>query len=331
MRQRKVAILMATYNGARFLSQQLDSLLSQTYDNWFLLVHDDGSEDETVDILKSYRDRYSDQIFLIEDNLTFGNAKDNFSYLMKTALEMENSFEYFFFCDQDDVWVDNKIELFLERFAELEKRYVSCPILLHSDLMIVDSSLDVISKSMWQYQKLNPECKTLNYLLVQNNITGCACAVNRMLLELAYPIPVRAIMHDWWLALVASAFGRVDFMNEPTVLYRQHGLNDTGAKRIDIGYAIQKVTRRRELINSIIKTMLQARDFLQVYDHKLDQKNKEMVKSYMYLPYLSYAKKLFAVFKYRFFKQNFLRNLGFLWYLRYVKEDIYDICDYSHL
>ncbi|OMH40842.1 hypothetical protein BLW93_03285 [Desulfurobacterium indicum] len=316
---------MATYNGERFLAQQLNSIISQTYKNWVLLVHDDGSEDGTVDILKEYSIKYPERIIFLNDGLKFGNAKDNFSHLIGIALE--RNFEYFFFCDQDDVWIENKIEIFLQRFKGIESSRKDLSILLHSDLKVVDSNLDVISDSMWRYQKLNPECKTLNYLLVQNNVTGCACAVNRALLEKAHPIGRKAIMHDWWLSLVASAFGVVDFISKPTVLYRQHEKNDTGAKNVDVRYAIRKFMRKDDLVKSIAKTVLQAQNFLSTFEQCLKPEQKDMLRAYVQIPYVSYVRKLLTVFRFKLFKQNFLRNLGFLWYLRYVKEDFYDICD----
>ncbi|WP_022846901.1 glycosyltransferase family 2 protein [Desulfurobacterium sp. TC5-1] len=329
MEERTVAILMATYNGEQFLAQQLNSILTQTYKNWVLLVHDDGSEDGTVDILEEYSIKYPEKVIFINDGLKLGNAKDNFSHLIGIALEKD--FEYFFFCDQDDIWIENKIEIFLQKFKQIENLREDLPILLHSDLRVVDSNLDVISDSMWRYQKLNPECKTLNYLLVQNNVTGCACAVNRALLKKAYPIGGKAIMHDWWLALVASAFGVVDFISKPTVLYRQHGKNDTGAKNVDVKYAVKKCTRKDDLVKSITKTILQAQNFLSTYEDCLKPEQRDMLRAYVQIPYVSYIGKLLTIFRFKLFKQNFLRNLGFLWYLRYVREDLYDICNNSNI
>jgi hypothetical protein len=105
------------------------------------------------------------------------------------------------------------------------------PVLVHTDLVVVDAELELLDGSFWNYQGIHPELNRLNRLLMQNTVTGCTAMINGPLREMGSPVPSEAIMHDWWLALVSSAFGRIVPVREATVLYRQHGRNETGARR----------------------------------------------------------------------------------------------------
>src|SRR5690606_39057310 len=134
------------------------------------------------------------------------------------------------FSDADDCWFPDKISLTLDlmRVVEKDEGGARTPTLVHTDLAVVDRDLRPIADSLWQYQGVNPDLTSLNRLLIQNCVTGCTVMVNRPLRELASPIPPGVVMHDWWMALVASSFGRIARIARPTLLYRQHGRNDTG-------------------------------------------------------------------------------------------------------
>ena len=145
----KIYILLSTYNGEKYLKEQLDSLFSQSYKDFKLIVRDDGSNDKTLDILKKYD---------IELLPSFGNlgVKKSFEKLLKYASE-NNEAKYFMFCDQDDVWKSDKIEKTLKKMQELENLYGNnMPLLIHTDLEVVNENLKTINHSMWQYEKINP-------------------------------------------------------------------------------------------------------------------------------------------------------------------------------
>ncbi len=118
------------------------------------------------------------------------------------------------------------------------------PILAHTDLVVVDENLQAIAPSFWSYSNLNPYCGSrLNRLLIQNVVTGSATMVNGALARLASPIPQEAVLHDWWLALIASALGRIEAIPERTVLYRQHGRNCLGATSYGWRYVMHRAGR----------------------------------------------------------------------------------------
>lgn len=238
----KLAILLSTYNGSKFLEEQLDSLLGQTNTNFIIVVRDDGSADNSLEILKGFAIGHPDRFHLVDNAATepsnSGNnlgACGSFSLLMdyvlqhKTELGLEQA--YMMFCDQDDVWVEDKIErelqCMLETEAPLEQ---NTPVLVHSDLAVVSESKELIATSFTRYQGLETERNSFCNLVISNLVTGCTALVNEAAARKALPIPEGAIMHDWWLGLVAAGFGQIVFIDSPLVHYRQHGSNTIGAK-----------------------------------------------------------------------------------------------------
>ena len=238
---KRIYILLATYNGEDYLNEQIDSLLKQTYKDWILWVHDDNSIDKTVNILKEYRQQYAEKIKLLDDNIFTGGAKENFTYLLNN---IDKNYDYIMFCDQDDVWLEDRIEIFLNKMKEVEGDDPLKPVLIHTDLKVVDTSLNLISDSFFKYQKINPEwSKEFEVSLVQNSVTGCAMMINKQAKEVSLPIGRNAIMHDWWILLkVLQRNGIVEYLKDTTILYRQHSLNDVGAKGFSWISLIKKVT-----------------------------------------------------------------------------------------
>jgi rhamnosyltransferase len=227
MNEPPVCILLATYNGAQFIDEQVESIRAQTFANWKLLVCDDGSIDGTQAKLSHLASQDARIEILPLSGTPSGGAKNNFNRLLVASLDTASNL--FFLCDQDDVWRTDKLE-------RQKKYFPQCgcedkPLLVHSDLEVVDQNMQSIADSMVTYMSLNVNTTLpLNYLLSRNFVTGCGTAINRQLLISALPIPKDAIMHDWWLALVASCEGSLKFIDEPLVRYRQHGANTIGAR-----------------------------------------------------------------------------------------------------
>ena len=222
-------ILLGTYNGERFLDNQIRSVQNQTFQNWQMYIRDDGSVDRTTTILNKYK-AIDDRIHIVIDNKGNLGTLGNYNELCIVA-NNENA-DIVFFCDQDDLWLPHKIEFLIEAIEAAENKYgKNCPILVHSDLVVVDSNLKLISNSFLSYKHIgNFPIAPLNVLLAQNNISGCAIAFNRALLDFATPIPMSSLVHDWWFSLCAAACGQIIFINKPTTLYRLHSNNTIGVK-----------------------------------------------------------------------------------------------------
>lgn len=240
-----IAILLGVYNGSKYLSEQLDSLISQTNKEWTLYIRDDSSTDNSCEIISRYCQQNANFISIEDDK---GNLKsrDNFFQL----LDYVDS-DYYMFCDQDDVWLPQKVELTFTKMQFIEKQNFGKRIVVFTDLKVVDVNLNIISSSFWHYSRIDPEIiKTFNYLSVCNVMTGCTMMINKEAYKVSLPVLPEVIMHDCWIALktVASG-GMIDFIKEPTILYRQHDSNVIGATEIYNGYFIHKL----KTIPSILK------------------------------------------------------------------------------
>ena len=233
----KIAILLSTYNGTKYLEEQLDSILNQTYSNYVIVARDDGSYDDTIQLLNKYAKKFTDKFHLLEQDLLNLGASDSFSYLIEYVLENKQSLglesAYMMFCDQDDIWSLEKIHKQIDEMLKVEKQQTGTkpiPVLIHSNLRVVSEEKSLIAESFVHYQGLEIERNRFTNLVISNVVTGCTAFINEALARKAVPVSKEAIMHDWWLSLVASAFGKLVFIDAPLVSYRQHDTNAIGAK-----------------------------------------------------------------------------------------------------
>ena len=233
----KIVILLSTFNGADYLAEQLDSLLGQTYSNFVIIIRDDGSKDCTEEIINRYVKKYQGRISKFLGNETNVGPSASFFLLIQYIMREKNSYGlsrvYMMLCDQDDIWIENKLEVQMAKMLCAEQKTPGLPILIHSDLNVVSEEKVVIAKSFISYQGLEIERNKFTNIVLSNLVTGCTTLFNEELARQALPIPNKAIMHDWWLALTAAAFGKIIYLNMPLVKYRQHANNTIGAKEFD--------------------------------------------------------------------------------------------------
>lgn len=219
---KRVAILMSTYNGEKYLTEQIESIVNQSFPNWVLYIRDDGSTDKTTEIIKKFTRKYSNIIFFNEDNIKNVGIVKSFIYLLENV-----SADYYMFSDQDDVWLKNKVQ----DSVELANRNNTTPLCIFSDLEIVTQDLHPVRRmngsNVWT---------SFTKLLFTNCVTGCTMLFNDKLKrlikfsELDFDL---IYMHDWWIGLLAALFGKVIYLNEATILYRQHGDNVVGGTEKD--------------------------------------------------------------------------------------------------
>ena len=227
-------ILLATYNGAGYLQEQLDSIVGQTYPHWLLFVKDDGSTDGTVDILHRYHERYPEKVLFLGRSAHNQGPARMYSSLIQYVLEREQELQLkdycIAFCDQDDIWHSDKLRLTVDCLQAQRSDGALPPLLIHSELSVVDEHGNTIAPRFSAYQGVMPERNDFIPLLVHNVVTGCTAVITPPLARACTPIPSTAYMHDWWFALVASLIGRILYIDEPLVAYRQHGGNTLGAR-----------------------------------------------------------------------------------------------------
>lgn len=303
-----VTIALASYNGEKYIKEQLDSLLNQnTGCDFRIVVQDDCSADSTFDILQRYEERYPQKIYVRQNDKPTGSAQGNFFKLLR---EIDD--DYVLLCDQDDVWLEDKIQLTYERMKQLEMEYGrEIPLLVFSDVIVTDESLNIISESMAAYQKTAPRHNRLNNYLVQNNIIGCTVMINRELLKYLKFEPEVCMMHDWWLGLLASAFGQIAYLEKPLLKYRQHGDNQMGARAAnDASQYIERLSKSKEVRSNYDRMFKQAEIFLMKYREELSEKQIKLLEAFVSLNGASRIVKIFKIFKYRLFKSTWLWTLG---------------------
>lgn len=298
---------MAVYNGEKYLSQQIDSILAQSSRDWHLYICDDGSADRSYDIALDYAQRYPEWITAQKNETPSGSACANFMGMLKRSQA-----EYVMFSDQDDFWQPDKVRLTFEKMKQMEQVYGDCPLLVHTEMEIVDSELNRISPSFTRFQGLNPKCNTLNRLLCQNNVTGCTVMINRSLADLVKDAPAGdMLMHDWWIALAAAAFGRIGFIEQPINWYCQHGDNSLGAVDNRSFKEMAKIVLERQRTKKRIGvTYTQAKNFYEYFKPRLDCKNRNILKIYIDIPNHLKITRTVKLVKYGFLKQNFMAAVG---------------------
>ena len=232
-----IEILLSTFQSERYLEEQINSILTQPCTDWKLLVRDDGSSDNTINILTDYIEKYPSKIELLQIKNEHIGVIKSFENLLNYSKA-----DYIMFCDHDDIWLPDKIEVSLRRMIEMEKANPDTPILVHTDLTIVNSQAKIIHHSFWNFSRLNPELlSNFNYLGVCNGITGCTTLINIKAKVLCLPFSNHIHMHDSWIALCISKFGKIVYINKPTILYRQHELNQIGAREVKSAFEYLRV------------------------------------------------------------------------------------------
>lgn len=238
-----IAILMATYNGEKYLDAQIESILSQTNNEWTLYIQDDGSKDKTLDIIKKYSD--NNRIMWVDSGLTRQGCCMNFM----TLLNMVES-RYYMFCDQDDVWLPEKVQISIDKVRELEKTNPDKPILIHTDKKRVDADLNIILES--ELNRTNLPIEKLNKLMKERNsleqlrlgtfIAGCVMCFNHRAKEVSFPFN-NSRMQDSVIAMaVAANEGIIATVYRPTMLYRIHTHNTCGEVETSMLNKLRNIT-----------------------------------------------------------------------------------------
>jgi O-antigen/teichoic acid export membrane protein/glycosyltransferase involved in cell wall biosynthesis len=309
-----VAVLMAVYNGAHFLESQVASILAQSHSQIRLYVRDDGSTDGSVDILRAMVEQSPGRITLLQDEEKHLGVIGNFHRLLRMA-DRSGSEHYLMLADQDDVWFSDKVEVTLQKMRQTEQwAGKETPILVHTDLCVTNTSLQILDSSFWHYQHLDPGHDDLRQICMQNMVTGCTVMMNRALLQKALPIPKCILMHDWWLGLVASAFGVIRFIPQATIFYRQHGNNDTGAKKFGLTYVLQaflRIKSNTEFWRLLQRNQRQADVFLTSFHRDLSpDQAKDLQRFASMSAHTRVIERLQTVFIRRFCRHGWIQNLG---------------------
>ena len=242
MNKEIIDIVMPTYNGEKYLKEQIDSILNQSYKDIRLIISDDGSKDSTVQILKEYEEKEKRvKIYIQPQNL---GVVRNIEFLLR---KVESPL--FMLADQDDVWLPEKVEKSLEKLKQENAD------LVFGDLEVVDQNLKTMYPSFGDFMLLNQKINKyinnnrLNYLY--NCVTGCTLLAKKEMIEKILPLPTdsKYLIHDHWIGLMASLNGKLAYVPEKYIKYRQHGNNEVGTNKISHGF--QRIDQVRELFINV--------------------------------------------------------------------------------
>lgn len=301
----EVSVVLATFNGAAYLREQLESILDQTWQDIEIVAYDDGSTDGTLSILEQYPQV---RTYRAEER---GGVVVNFQRGISRATG-----RYVAFCDQDDIWLKNRLEASVTAMQQLERaRGSDTPILVHSDLCVVDKDLRTMAPSFYRSIGRDPGRYSFGRLLVQGAVTGSTCLMNRPLIGLAFPIPETAMMHDWWVALVAKVFGEIGYIDCPTVLYRQHGRNVIGGtrKKDPLTHRFMRFaklqTSNERYRRNFVGRIRQAAAFQERFGAQLPKKLVDQLDAYCSLLEQSFVRKRWSILSHGFLNGRLSENI----------------------
>ncbi len=249
-----IAILLSTYNGEKYIEEQIGSLQAQTYTDWQLYIRDDGSSDNTVRIIKGLSEVDS-RIILMPDETYHRGCRESFLWLLERVTA-----EVFMFCDQDDVWLPNKVDLCLNA---LKKYSSTIPVLVCTDLRIVDSELKTIHRSMWEANRTSHLIDNPENLIIASLYTGCTMMFNKSAKEnIIRNRFTPSILHDQLASLsVFKANGKIIPIHTQTILYRQHSGNAIGLNTHYISF-FRKLSKFKKLVGNNLQQLRVSREFL---------------------------------------------------------------------
>ena len=262
----KIEILMATYNGEKYVGEQIDSIINQTYENWKLLIRDDNSTDKTLEILKEY-EKKDKRIKVIEDKKGNLGFVKNFEELLNCSTE-----DWVMFSDQDDYWLENKIEKYVTTLNENSNDIFEKPILIHSNSFICDDNLKII-KNEFINSNIASKYDEDSYYFAYF-VQGSTVLINRKIIDLALPFSKNVTIHDRYFHLLAEFLGKRVFINESLIKYRQHSNNKIGAK----GSIVTKILKKRYFHNEDRELIIEIQ---KKYEKNLEIEKRKKIEKYL--------------------------------------------------
>lgn len=271
----QIDILLATYNGEKYLREQIDSILNQTYKNIRLIVSDDCSKDGTRKILEEYKNK-DERIKVYYQEKNLGVVK-NIEFLLG---KVESP--YYMLADQDDYWLPEKAEKSLETLKNNNAD------LVFGDLEVVDENLNTMYESFNDYmllsRKINKYIDSYKVNYLYNCVTGCTVLAKKETIEKILPLPTNSkyLIHDHWIGLMASLNGKLAYMPEKYIKYRQHGNNQVGTEKISHGF--KKLEQVREhFINVKLGVFETYVNNIEKFPEELQKQNEGALKYYKML------------------------------------------------
>lgn len=311
----KVIVLMATYQGEKYLEEQLKSIMAQDYPNFELIVCDDASSDGTFFLLSLYKKRYPDKITVLRNKENLGGTKNFLTLLKDNAAKYDNWRQnpvYFMFSDQDDYWYPDKISRTLARMKRLEARHGrELPGLVFTDARVVNKDGKEIASSFIALQHFKMRKRTFSHLLMENMVIGCTSMLNMPLAKMLTKVPKHARYHDWWMALLAASTGHTSYLPEPTMDYRQHTDNVVGAQNFNL-YVKERIGGLRQLEYTLNDDFEQATEFYRFYSMEIPDRAVEQLEGFLELQLQNPILRRINIVRGGYLKSGLIRNIGLM-------------------
>lgn len=302
----EVHIVLTTYNGEKYIREQLDSILANTVQDVTVEICDDGSTDSTLDIAREYAGRY-DQISLYQNEKNLGYTK-NFLEGIKRSRS-----PYIMLCDQDDIWHQDKIEKTLRRMKEMEfQSGTDIPLMVFTDAMNFDSSSGEELGSFHKSSRLDVKRLDSAHLFMENKCIGCTVMLNGAIRGYLQELPNEIRVHDWWLALICSNFGKISYIEETTLHYRQHSGNMIGGSDFS-DYVKTRISDLRSQRQVIRQTFLQGKAFYRVFGNRLSGEKRKIAQRFAGMAEEGAVRRRVDMIRFGFCKSGFVRNAALFW------------------
>lgn len=300
-----VHIVLATYNAKKYIREQLDSILNGDYKDISIEVCDDGSTDSTLDIVKEYIEKYKSIISLHENKKNMGYQR-NFLEGVKRSQS-----PYIMLCDQDDIWLKDKVSLTLKKMKKIEENQKEYPILVFTDAILYDGVNQEELGSFHKNSHLATEKVDISHLLMENKIIGCTTMVNQKILPYLNVLPKEIRVHDWWMALICATFGQIGYIERGTVLYRQHSNNIIGGTSF-VKYFGNRLTSLREQKQVLKATFEQAKAFYELFEGQLSTDRSIVIKRFADIPRRGFLERRIRCIQNGYLKSGVARNVALL-------------------
>lgn len=305
----RIDILMATYNGAKYIRQQILSIIAQTHADWRLLVHDDGSTDETVSIVREFASK-DHRIFYCDDGIAQLGPGDNFMHLLQYA-----EAPFVCFCDQDDVWFDCKLEILLAAIASKDN---TKPQVVYSNAYdwypLRRNLIGRASTPFYCY-------KAKDAFFINGGIQGCASIFNMEMKNFINRKHAYVAMHDQVLMFAGIICNGIEYIKEPLFLYRQHEVNFTPHQAQGFIERIKLIIKNYRVPVVNLKYYQGISSFLQTYTTVMKQSDKKLFETYLTLPELGVFHRFYLILKYRYsFNKSTVLLLLKMMMRRYIGE-----------
>ena len=299
-----VHIVLATYNGEKFIREQLDSLLAQSHENLSIEVCDDGSTDGTVAVIEEYMTR--------DARVSLHKNPENLGYV-KNFLEgiKRSQAPYVMFCDQDDIWNRDKVEITLETMKQAEKEVPEKPILVFTDAMNFDSITGEKQGLFHKTSHLDVKKVDTAHLFMENKCIGCTMMMNHAVFSYLDELPDEIRVHDWWIALICSHFGTIRYLPQATLRYRQHEGNQIGGSSYS-GYLKRRLANVKKQRQILVQTYRQGAAFLRLFGERMDEKQRLVAEQFAGMEKAGFWGRRYRMLRYGFQKSGCIRNIGLL-------------------